>query len=580
MKLPRVSVIITAFNYAHTVGAAIESALAQDWRELEVLVLDNASTDATPEVLAAYASDPRVRYHRRPVNIGMMANHNAGLKQATGEYIVYLSADDVLMPGHITTQYWYQQQHPDIDVTFTPLYLMNSAGYIIERRHGELLARYHGRNNPFASLFAFGCDMCMPTMLVPRRIYDRFGGFNEDFVGADYEMFVRWAAGGVRFAYLPEPLAAFRTHTGQRSGAEKYLRTGEGAHEYLRMLELHVDAATLPMLAGYEHCIIRNMRGKYDRAKTHGFAPDPALEARIDKICLTIAGAKARHDAASFDAKICVVVVADDSLRRLGFSLQSLVEQEFEDWEALVVAPDHAGLDAFCRRIDPRGRIRTVTPYKPVNLSIALNTAACVSDANAFAFLRAGSSYPPDHLHKLQQAFAHPDVRVAVSRTRLVVPGDDGNETYTEFAFPDDRLTDAIVAAPSYSLESLAFKRNAVDESLYFNEDIADFCQWDLLIRLRRLFPVFHLHSFIEVRERVGAAPLLRAGPQTLEAARIIFTFYTVESPDLQQLRVRYLERLAARAATVRDINTGIDDIVEFYQDYSGYSLLAPAAAG
>jgi len=114
--LPLVTVIITTYNYAHTVGLAIDSALGQNYPELEVLVVDNASTDATPELAARYAADPRFRYIRNETNIGMVPNHNKGLRESRGEYVLFLSADDFLLPGHISRSYWYLREHPEVDV--------------------------------------------------------------------------------------------------------------------------------------------------------------------------------------------------------------------------------------------------------------------------------------------------------------------------------------------------------------------------------------------------------------------------------------------------------------------------------
>ncbi|MBV8152133.1 MAG: glycosyltransferase family 2 protein, partial [Candidatus Eremiobacteraeota bacterium] len=119
MRLPLVSIIITAYNYAHTVATAIKSALAQDYPNIEVVVMDNASTDPTPAVVAAFAHDRRVRYFRNAENIGMVPNHNEGLRRAKGEYVVFLSADDFLMPDFVSRSHTYLQAQPDVDVLYT-----------------------------------------------------------------------------------------------------------------------------------------------------------------------------------------------------------------------------------------------------------------------------------------------------------------------------------------------------------------------------------------------------------------------------------------------------------------------------
>lgn len=99
---PSVTVVIAAFNAAGFIGRAIESALAQGPHVAEVLVVDDASTDATVDtVLAIAAREPRVRVLQQPVNGGPSAARNAGLDAATGEWVAVLDADDAYLPGRL-----------------------------------------------------------------------------------------------------------------------------------------------------------------------------------------------------------------------------------------------------------------------------------------------------------------------------------------------------------------------------------------------------------------------------------------------------------------------------------------------
>ena len=97
MPSPRVSVCIDVFNYADFLPQAIESALAQTFRDLEIIIVDDCSTDSSYEVACRYAQqDSRIRAHRNSVNLGMVKNRNACLKLATGEYVKFIHADDYL----------------------------------------------------------------------------------------------------------------------------------------------------------------------------------------------------------------------------------------------------------------------------------------------------------------------------------------------------------------------------------------------------------------------------------------------------------------------------------------------------
>jgi len=103
--MKKVSIAITAYNQAHYIGQAVESALAQDYPNLEVVVSDNHSTDPIQEVMARYTSDPRVKYFRNETNLGMIGNFRKALYEySTGDYALHLDGDDYFTdPGYIRT---------------------------------------------------------------------------------------------------------------------------------------------------------------------------------------------------------------------------------------------------------------------------------------------------------------------------------------------------------------------------------------------------------------------------------------------------------------------------------------------
>lgn len=125
--LPRVSIIIPTYNRAHYLPQVVESALRQDYANLEVLLLDNASMDGTADVAARYGKDSRFRYTRNETNIGMVRNWRYGLyERAKGEWFLLLSDDDYLIDDrYISKAMQIARADPDVVIVY-------ANGYILE----------------------------------------------------------------------------------------------------------------------------------------------------------------------------------------------------------------------------------------------------------------------------------------------------------------------------------------------------------------------------------------------------------------------------------------------------------------
>lgn len=109
---PRVSVMVISYNQQRFIREALESALTQDYANLEVVVADDASTDATQSIIRELALlyPQRLKPIFNPRNVGITANSNIGLRQCSGELIAFMGGDDVLLPGKISRQVeWFAQ---------------------------------------------------------------------------------------------------------------------------------------------------------------------------------------------------------------------------------------------------------------------------------------------------------------------------------------------------------------------------------------------------------------------------------------------------------------------------------------
>jgi glycosyltransferase involved in cell wall biosynthesis len=204
--VPRVSVVVPAYNYGRYVGQAIESVLGQTFGDVELIVIDDGSTDNTGEVVSQYRDD-RLVLIQQP-NRGLPAARNAGLRRATGEMVAFLDADDSWMLHKLELQVAALERLPAVGLLGGGYVVWNAdTGAEVVRRplplRGKVLDRVAVENVVPGS----------PSVVVVRReVLDQVGLFDESLRALeDWDLWQRCAR-VCEFDYLEEPLARIRRH--------------------------------------------------------------------------------------------------------------------------------------------------------------------------------------------------------------------------------------------------------------------------------------------------------------------------------------------------------------------------------
>ena len=186
-----VSVVIPAYNCARFIGEAIDSVLEQGHRELELLVVDDGSTDDTPEVVARYGS--RVTLIRQ-ANAGAAVARNTGMRAARGRYVAFLDADDVWLPGKLAAQIAHLERHHDVSLACTRWELLHpdaSGRYVIDPAPSDRRPCAGHTAVTYADLL-LDCHVWTSTVLMRRELIDQLGGFNPALRrGQDYDYWLR-----------------------------------------------------------------------------------------------------------------------------------------------------------------------------------------------------------------------------------------------------------------------------------------------------------------------------------------------------------------------------------------------------
>jgi glycosyltransferase involved in cell wall biosynthesis len=217
-----VSVIIPAFNQAQYLGAAIDSVLGQTLAGVEVVVVDDGSTDETPRVLAAYGGNPRVRVVTQS-NAGVGAARNAGFEASRGALVSFLDADDLYHPERLARQIGRFDESPDIGFAYCDIVRIDAAGAVADDYEVQR-ARLVLEGDIFESLLAGGY-FPPHTVILRRDVFEKSGGFDPALGGhADFDLWLRLSGDGILAAFLPEKLAYYRVHPASMSRDEAHMR--------------------------------------------------------------------------------------------------------------------------------------------------------------------------------------------------------------------------------------------------------------------------------------------------------------------------------------------------------------------
>ena len=208
---PLVSIVIPTHNRSHLVTRAIASVLGQTWQDLECLVVDDGSTDATQAVVQEIG-DARLRYLKNETNVGAPASRNRGLQKARGRYVALLDDDDEWLPEKLEKQLLLFDAAPE------RVGLVYSGFHYVSGETGRIVSTYRPvhRGAVYPELLK-DCILGSPTPLAKRECFTKAGGFDESLPSCqDWDMWLRIAK-VCDFEFISEPLARHYVHGQQIS---------------------------------------------------------------------------------------------------------------------------------------------------------------------------------------------------------------------------------------------------------------------------------------------------------------------------------------------------------------------------
>lgn len=190
-----VTIIIPVFNYGHFLAAAIDSVMTQSYRPIEVIVVDDGSTDNTADIARSY---PDVQYVYQP-NQGVAVARNTGISKARGKFIAFLDADDTWLPDKLKIQIRHLIENPGLGYNICKIRNFTEPGVNLDPKTVRSLQEIE--------------QIGLATIVTTKDIFARIGGFDPRYqVGEDFDWFTRAKDAGITMAILPDILLNRRIH--------------------------------------------------------------------------------------------------------------------------------------------------------------------------------------------------------------------------------------------------------------------------------------------------------------------------------------------------------------------------------
>ena len=496
---PKVSVVVVSYNYARYLPEAVESVLNQSYPHLEVIIVNDGSTDNTAEVAEQLT---KLHPHKtikviNQKNAGQPAiSRNIGIHQTRGEYILCLDADDKIAPTMIEECVHILDQDPTVSIVYTDRLDFDGVDQVVQAGEYSFPLLRYANHISYCALFR-------------RKVWEDIGGYRTNVKGCeDWDFWVAAGAQGHFGRRIPKPLFLYRRHD-----------TGV----YQEALAHYQERAAQ---------IIINNREAYESQAV--LAAEQLISSLSEK----------RHSLTG-RPMVSVIIPTYNRPEMLLDAVRSVLSQTYENLEILVINDGGNDLGHTLSALDQSEKINYVRLGMNRERSHARNLGLRMARGKYIAYLDDDDRYYPHHVETLVTFLETTGQQVAYSDARRVVQELKNGEYVAkdrDVPYSVDFNSDSILVENYVPMLCLMHAKSCIDTVEGFDETLSTHEDWDLLIRLSRKFSVHHVKQVTaEFTWREDGSTTTSKRPEDFVKTRQViyekYKNYSMKSPRILELQ-------------------------------------------
>ncbi len=508
---PLVSICIISYNQQKYLKTLIDSVLNQTYKNIELFIFDDCSTDGTQEWIKNTYNDTRLKYKNNPKNLGRKLNFLQSTKAGNGKYKMFFGGDDFLHLSCIETYVYFMEKYPNSSAIYTPAYwvdendkvfkLLNHIGH--PKKELQI-----GNRNEVADLLVFDNYITPCTVMIKTEILEKLDEIVDlNAPLADWDLYIRIAMEENNFIFLKKPLSYYRVHSEQTSQKDFY--------NSIRPLETHVyilrkiltDKRAKGFLKYRVEEIIQHLLRRYEIYRHIPEAKE--YEKEIIKIQNKLESFKTVLPKLSTKTPLISIILTTYNRKNLlPYAIESVLKQTYQNFELLVV--NDAGEDVK-EIIDSfkSDKIRLLTHRINSGLPFARNSALRLMSGDIISYLDDDDLYLPNHFETILKAYVEKNAAVVYTDSiyadeiidknniRSVVKV---NKPFDDISYSKERIN----IQNFIPVNAWSHRSDTIKQIGYFDESLESMEDWDMLIKLSRVYDFEHIQeTTVEVRRRI-----------------------------------------------------------------------------